>query len=273
MATVARGSIGQLKASRNLRKRAPVNYCEESDGEQSEGEVYAPIVKKSRTRTTKAPATREHFPFLSLPAELRNMIYDLAFPVPEDVSLEYMTHLRRRCARASNFAPGHTGLLRVNRQIFAEAAPLLYRANFVFDDMKAMFQFLVNIGPCKSQFIQRIIIQDLRSTSDLNCHAAFTLLRGLPNLRDLVLSYPYISTESSLYRSPSALATRFYSIAAHWMEEVARKSGRYDAAVDIIDISRHVKRASVSRLMTDEEHSQCLSGFTQTLRGHLHNHR
>jgi hypothetical protein len=88
----------------------------------------------------KGRAQSELSPFLNLPAEIRNTIYDLHFVHSGPIRLDHDTPGRKY--RASPSFPG-IGLLAACRQIHAEAVGLLYghntfvltaRGSLMFDD-------------------------------------------------------------------------------------------------------------------------------------------
>lgn len=120
-------------------------------------------------------------------------------------------------------------LLLANKQVYEEAVPILYGASFVFGDMKSLFQFLVNIGPNKKRFVQRLVIVHIGG-DDMLAHTAFTHLRGLESLKELTI-------DGYMWSNVREIATRLYQLGVHWMEAVAAREGRHDAAVDIIALS------------------------------------
>ena len=71
-----------------------------------------------RLQATPNIAHRQSFPFLSLPGEIRNMIYRYALVSPKTYTVKLQ------------FPPSDTALLRVNRQIFREASSIFYHENY-----------------------------------------------------------------------------------------------------------------------------------------------
>ncbi|KAI4846688.1 hypothetical protein E4T44_04924 [Aureobasidium sp. EXF-8845] len=151
--------------STRLRKRARVSYAEptESDIESDADSGYnsdASVEWGSKEKQPKAKRARKEkpvkpFPFLSLPSELRNRIYSLALEDPDGMVMDegWRAHRRvpkrsqydssnknrypgvenlshsPRCYPTSKWSSPHTlspSLLAVSKQIYAEAAAILY---------------------------------------------------------------------------------------------------------------------------------------------------
>ena len=71
-----------------------------------------------RTSSEDARPNSKHFPLLELPAEIRNLIYQHCFSVDRN-------HLRFSLGH-STVRDANTALLSVNKQVYAEAMPILY---------------------------------------------------------------------------------------------------------------------------------------------------
>jgi hypothetical protein len=77
-------------------------------------------------------------------------------------------------------------LLRINKQIYAEALPLLYHQPLHFEDSAALYYFLVQIGKNAVHFIHDITINHctVGQPSGLT-HPAFIILLQVTNLNSL----------------------------------------------------------------------------------------
>ena len=86
--------------------------------------IMSRTTPKSATPTTKTPT--QPFPFLSLPSEIRNRIYELALaPIKEDGSVSPHTIIASKKVHCPTATPA---LLHTSHQIYNEAAPILYRS-------------------------------------------------------------------------------------------------------------------------------------------------
>ena len=125
-------------------------------------------------------------------------------------------------------------LLALNRQIYGEAQPILYRSNaFVVEDTTALHSFLANIGSRNAAALADVTIKGWghsKAHKALN-HPAFTLLANAVNLRRL-----HLDCRISWYSSPQRIAMQVYRDAFHWLEAVGTATGRWDAALDLIEV-------------------------------------
>jgi hypothetical protein len=125
-------------------------------------------------------------------------------------------------------------LLALNHQIYDEAQPILYRSNaFVLEDTTALHNFLANIGPRNAAALAEVTIKGWgysKMHKALN-HPAFTLLVSAVNLRRL-----HLDCRISWYSSPQRIAMQVYRDAFHWLEAVGSATGRWDAALDVIEV-------------------------------------
>jgi hypothetical protein len=208
---------------------------------------------------------RKIFPFNSLPAELKNTIYNHALTDPNGVFLiSKLKHYRRIVKRdvfnGTNY--GHYGrrryaqpqpasdsdsdsasvtlptlvpnLLVLNHQIYSEAQPILYGSNeFILEDTTALYRFLANIGPRNAAVLVDVTIKgwgQSKAHKALN-HPAFTLLASAVNLRRL-----HLDCRIGWYGSPTRLAMQVYRDAFHWLEAVGSAKGKWDAALQVIEV-------------------------------------
>ncbi|KAK8091700.1 hypothetical protein PG997_002061 [Apiospora hydei] len=206
------------------RKRAAVSYVEtdldddflcnaETDEQQEEdnddGEFGKP--HKKRKRAVKPKKQQKPFPFQSLPAELRNIIYSMVLTDSRGaVYLEAKGKSHRRIAKhCSPFSTYHSwctqaadgptadqwdrngdyrltpALLATSRAVHAEAAPLLYGQRFVAQDGFALAAFLMQLSPSRVALLRRVAIRDwadTRSHTSTNLPAAALLRDAAPGL-------------------------------------------------------------------------------------------
>ncbi|CAD6572792.1 MAG: hypothetical protein ASARMPREDX12_005448 [Alectoria sarmentosa] len=256
------------------RKRAEISYHESSSDEGEVDEDYdesdqvckaTKKLKDSRTiASTKPLPKRKIFPFTSLPAELKNQIYALSLTDPNGIFLVSKTKRYRRSVQRSSDAvnpdgysrrrrgfrfqmqlspPSNTSavslpvlnhnILLLNRAIYDETQPVLYAGNtFSLEDTTALHAFLATIG-CKN----RATLTDLtikgwgytKAHKALN-HPAFTMLTGAVNLSRLHLDCQIA------WGGPKRVAKQFYRDGFHWLEAVGAARGKFDAAIELIEI-------------------------------------
>ena len=172
---------------------------------------------------------------MRLPAELRNQIYDLALTDPGVISLGSKIKRHRRTVR--RLGPGDSlvpKILRLNRAIYAEAQPILYANNtFAVEDTKAMHAFLANIGPKNRANITELTVRDWGYTRGYKSlrHPALTMLVDAVNLTRL-----HLDCQILYNAEPKKIAKHLYQDGFHWLEAVGVGKGRFDAAVDIVEI-------------------------------------
>lgn len=224
-------------------------------------------LKASRTTVSTKPLhKRKIFPFTSLPAEIKNQIYALALEDPGVIFLVSKTVRYRRTVQRStpdvakagyhhrrrNYLhvwqqsqPSDTStatmlptltpnILLLNRAIYAEAQPILYASNaFALEDTTALHAFLAIIGPKNRATITDLTIKGwgyTRTHKALN-HPALTMLACAANLKHLYL-------DCRIHRSgPKGVAKQLYRDGFHWLEAVGAAKGKFDAAIEIIEVS------------------------------------
>lgn len=211
----------------------------------------------------KKPKKVEVFRFLDLPAELRDMIYEMTLSDANGLSIvsnqsgyrhiarrgpvypmEYYLRGWRRHFRvtgerayqqvspiSTRFVPA---LLAVNKQINAEAINFLYGHDFAFSDSTALHSFLATIGICNQRRLTNVEVKSWGQTGAAkgNNHASLTLLAGATNLKSLTLA-----CDVTVYsRKPSRIAARVFGDAHRFFEAYGAANGRKDAAVDILEL-------------------------------------
>ncbi|KUI58115.1 hypothetical protein VP1G_05362 [Cytospora mali] len=167
------------KAVSYLEKAVNIDTDDEDDDDDNTGNPSkkaktSMIVKKGlglgRQKKKKAKAAPKDapFPFMGLPAELRNKIYSLVVCNPNNKV--YITHMR--CSKGRKRAVHHVdgnwrrfwnspryyynylrtrvtklAILRTCKQVHDEAIGIMYAQEFLFENLLSMQTFLVNMSP------------------------------------------------------------------------------------------------------------------------------
>ena len=121
----------------------------------------------------------------------------------------------------------------MSKQIHAEARAILYANEFVFADTFALYNFMINFGPtAAAKELKKIRLLRWghgRAMSMYN-HACFAVLAWAENLT----SFHVDASANGYYRSTKSAAEKFYRDAFPWLEAVARRSGKADAALELL---------------------------------------
>lgn len=125
-------------------------------------------------------------------------------------------------------------LLAVNKQIHQEGCDFLYSNELVFADSLALYAFMINLGPGSASRLKNMRIKgwgDGRTTKAYNnaCFATLVWATGLEKL--------YIDVRNGWYGEPKHAARQLYRDAFPWLEAVGRSRGKFDAALDIIEVT------------------------------------
>ncbi|KAF2144434.1 uncharacterized protein K452DRAFT_316431 [Aplosporella prunicola CBS 121167] len=292
-------TISPTRASK--RKRAAVNYREVDDN--IDDNVYdsdwpvkgKPLKRNKKTASNKPLPKRKIFPFLKLPRELKDMIYEHVLRDSEGINLVNKTkQYRRTVQRVHNFdeyrkllqrkqrlqkhrhccgsrrlhqLPSETEgvkplalqLLVTCRQIHDEALPILYGSNaFTFENMPALFHFLANTSTRNRALLKDLTVCSFFQTSAqkaMNPPAFALLATGALNLNRL-----FFDCLVALPKRADKAAIRLYRDAYHWLEAVGAAKGRSDAAVDVVAVS------DVNYLITDAgDREKEVQSFKDTL--------
>ncbi|KAL8685318.1 MAG: hypothetical protein Q9224_005864 [Gallowayella concinna] len=273
------------------RKRKETSYYP-SDSEFSDPEAFAsdidhndmPIIKKAKvaatTVITRPLPKKKIFPFLSLPPELKNKIYDYALVCENELDLISSIISLRRVVRLGDTEivqinpwsivyrqPSlRANLLLLNKQMHAETQPILYGANrFALEEMKTLHTFCSQIGPKNCASLQQLSIKSSGSIKYAN-YAAFATLASAVNLTRLDI-------DCEVYQNShpgKKLARGFYREAHLWLEAVGTAKGRRDAAVELLNVDLHHPEYSCLSLEAAAK-AEIIIGFRKELRVLLHN--
>ncbi|KAF2851570.1 hypothetical protein T440DRAFT_489127 [Plenodomus tracheiphilus IPT5] len=241
------------------RKRVPITYVADelaspdSDYEV-EAEAEAPPPKKSQGKakatTTPKVSKRTIFPFLQLPAEIRNIIYTYSLVDLHGIKLKAVNEKHRHSTarilpdgahggamlraneRLSELSPA---LLAVCKQIHWEGRDMLYGNEFVFVDTRALYAFLISLGPVGARYLKTLRVHRWGRTSTLTgySHACFTALVCAVNLITF-----QIDDRISDAMTISGSAKQFYHDAFPWLEAVGSAKQQASAAVEILKFGR-----------------------------------
>ncbi|KNG47832.1 hypothetical protein DDE82_005060 [Stemphylium lycopersici] len=256
------------------RKRTQVTYHlddlaysdAESDYESPQTKVRRTInyQKPKATKMSKRLPKHKTFPFMQLPAEIRNMIYGYTLNDPDGINLAGTFKHRRRtvqrisekcqsensggrmypklylteqlCKAYEDPAPLTPALLAVSKQIYQEGIDVLYGNEFIFTDSFALYSFMLNLGPVGAKHVKSVHIlgwHDGRAMKAYN-HSCFATLAWATNLTALHIDAPMGS-----YRASKDGALQLYRDAFPWLEAVGAAKGKPDAALDLLQLGEN----------------------------------
>ena len=193
-------------------------------------------MRKARARKLKkdmAAASRRQqvFPFLDLPAELRNEIYRYALTDDIiEVKADDSGDVSRVVQARDRSTPLNFGLLLTNRQISNEARHILYTENvFNMHEPGTLADFAHNIGS-NASLIHTIMFDIPKIRGIPLIRGRFRALESGANLTKVGLDITYDRI------CPYTLAARFYNAARAWIDLVAERDGNKTAVLDMIGL-------------------------------------
>jgi hypothetical protein len=233
-----------------------------------------PKKKKKAKHALPRQKAEKPFPFMELPPELRDMIYEMALTEgdgigiatkakayrrtvcrallnDDDYSYRWSERYRQRATGRGKPKPIQNpneerqlhslvpNLLAVSKQIHHEAVDILYGQELRFHDSDALHRFLAIIGPGNQKRLQSVDIVNFctgRNKRTLN-HCAFMSLAGATNLKTLYINHAEFRSYQS---SAKGFARMLYGNAHFFLEAYGVANGRRDAAVDVIQIDEDV---------------------------------
>ncbi|KAK1566370.1 uncharacterized protein LY79DRAFT_584844 [Colletotrichum navitas] len=151
----------------------------------TEGGSRRPMKRKSRATSSTPRAKKKRiepeqlrpFLFLSLPPEIRNIVYELAFARPAGIDIagrhesytvkhskflwqrKDVRHLRAHTRRGNLNDRIPVSFLRCCKRVNSEARTILYANRFRVDDMETLAVWLRDLGPGNIVYLRRIQIR------------------------------------------------------------------------------------------------------------------
>ncbi|KAG9576508.1 hypothetical protein KCU86_g6413, partial [Aureobasidium melanogenum] len=163
------------------------------------------------------PDENEKFPFLDLPAEIRNMIYSLVLERPGctiRLSGKHTGVIGTDWYGNSGYIskdaePYSTSLMRVNKQISVESSPYLFsRHTFEFPDSTMLQRFLEYLGP---ERVKSLVSISVSQTYKVSVRGAYQLLSPAVSLAKLEIKH-YRYGHRSRHDWPSILLPLLQSL-------------------------------------------------------------
>jgi len=268
-----------------LRKRARVSYLEvpESDIESDADSGYnsdssiewgSHPRKQSKTKRAGKEKPVKPFPFLSLPSELRNKIYSLCLEDPDGMVMGegWRAHRRvpKRCQHNRYGADRYAGLnnlcppisaqddvykpltllpslLATNKQIYAEAAAMLYSQPLHFTCTTALHSFLAPLSNKTASLVHSITLHSYetwgRGVRKAMNVSALTLLPKCSNLSLLrIEGFGHHHYNRGSWNTPTVqqrgehegkgIAQQMYRDAAFWFDVIGAEK-----ALQVLEIA------------------------------------
>ncbi|CAD0089027.1 unnamed protein product [Aureobasidium vineae] len=296
----APASFRNLRKRARVSYVEPTEFDIESDADSGYNSDSS-VEWGSRAKQTKRPRKEKPvkpFPFLSLPTELRNKIYLLALEDPDGMVLKEGWRAYRRVPQRGQYhgynnkdryaglanlvatrsldpqgndTPNSTvctllpSLLAVSKQIYAEAAAILYAQPLHFENTTALHSFLAPLSSQTAFLIRSITIhtyetwgRGIRKAMNVS---ALTLLRSCSNLQTLRIEafdhYDHWgrygarpSPQEAGKREGSRIAQQIYRDAAFWLDTI-----NADKALQILDL-KGLQREIYSHPQHPEEYER-----------------
>ncbi|KAK4548916.1 hypothetical protein LTR36_008689 [Oleoguttula mirabilis] len=132
------------------------------------------IIRKHATAKSRRPV---HDLLNSLPTELRVMVYEHVLSCDKPIAFRQNLHSHKRCHQANRSA-----ILRVNRQVYAEAIAVFYDANFVAV-RRSVFcctRYVNPTWPFAATQIRRLLLTDMSMSETCTARRESVLLNDLP---------------------------------------------------------------------------------------------
>lgn len=225
-------------------------------------EAKAKASKKATAKRNAKPKKKDIFPFLDLPPELRNTIYEYTLTDPDGMNIISKVQGHRRVVKrgsiekttyrgwrhhhrqvetkrdGSGRPPLRPVLLGVNRQINKEAATMLYGQTLHFEDTVALYHFLAQIGHANRLLVENVVLHawGLSGAQQNMNHPAFTMLAEAKSLQQLSIDCDIYYGYSTGVREMKKVASKLFRGAHPWFEAVGAARGSKDAALEILDL-------------------------------------
>ena len=270
-----------------LRKRARLSYLEATDsdietdadsGYNSDSSVeWGSRQKQTKTKRPRKEKAVKPFPFFSLPSELRNKIYSLALEDTDGMFMDegWRAYRRvpKRCQWGGNYNSRNRyldgpnlsctklkpkgpyslipALLAVNKQIYAEAAAILYSQPLHFTCTTALHSFLAPLSNKTASLVRNITLHGYetwgRGVRKAMNVSALALLPKCSNLKLLRIEgfndyyrhrarYSYGSNTFGAQKAGTdegqGIARQMYRDAAFWFDVIGAEK-----ALEVLEIS------------------------------------
>ncbi|KAF1978500.1 hypothetical protein BU23DRAFT_651311 [Bimuria novae-zelandiae CBS 107.79] len=246
---------------------------------------HEPPSKRLKKHAVKDPVNKKsdtHFPFLKLPAEMRNSIYEFALVTTDKIRIhrvmDPVTKCRTYAVREnSKYVPRTKdneiaiGLLRACKQTHKEASEFLYTKNrFVFPGTGELSSFFGRYYQ-HVQHLTRVKVDiNINATvsSPVCKHVEATLntLIFAEHLETLSVNiHSSIHVQDNGNEQMGRVAREFYLCAQHWLHAVGQRKGDKKAALGILDVQQVRLRAQGYDAATFAANTvrflQCLEDF------------
>lgn len=219
------------------------------------------------SKSTKPLPKRKIFPFMKLPPELRNRIYEECLTDDEPIRITNRENLYRRVATrdlqsnrnrfrflesyhvdSKKAKPLVPVILALSKTIYTEAVPILYNQPIIVRDNRVLLDFVAALTPRCASLLRDITIMSWCSSNShksVNLPAmALLAARGVTNLTRLNLdcSLDYFRDWSYTGRGkttpvPKRVARKVFRDCYHWLIAVGEAKGDPYAALDVLKIS------------------------------------
>lgn len=233
--------------------------------------------KRVRLTPRRPKKAAKPFPFLRLPAELRDYIYELALVDPNGLSLVNKTKALRRTVTQGDILEEHgTGyrswnflrrnphlnhsqtsadqsedegprvharlspsLLAVNKQVHAEAVSRLYAQPIALEDTLALHSFLGIIGAANRLELADLTVKSRGHGRGTHHAMNFASMTLLSTCTNLrKLRLDCLIYSGWRTGGPKATAAQLYRDGHCFLEALGTAHGRKDAAIDIVELGK-----------------------------------
>lgn len=267
-----------------------VTSKETQKGKQPKRNRKAPAKTQTAITKRRKPSA---FPFFKLPAELRNMIYHYSLVDTNGIYLvskskAYRRVVKRRLLPEYSYPPVQPAdgaspserppanqflnnyltpqLLCASRQVYDEAAPMLYTQNALFvEDTTCLHTLLAQTGRERAR-IADVTIQAWgagRGVHNAMNHVAFMMLADAVGLRRL-----HLDCVAGWWATADKAALQFYRDAHYWLEAAGARAGDMAAGVDVISLPEPREESSAESNWNSLPYYRRWSGFKNTQENH-----
>lgn len=202
------------------------------------------MVKKAKA--PKNPVKRfKPFPFLQLPPELRNRIYEFCV-LPQDGPFNLGISTRRDChlARHEGIKGYQLNIMALCKQVHEECASLLYGHEMHFTNCHCVQVFISQIGPTNQSLLRHLSLNCERgSESNRDLFFLWSGLALAPYTEILEVDCFLFGRGAYLYDNPAKAACKFFANAKVWFDSIVRASGFAQAPLEILHVHPKIFRS------------------------------